>query len=499
MVQIYSALDILGVNTVGEVMEGSWYNLRHYRTHMSPAELARGAGYENPPDPNASWEVLTVKRFGTRTGLLISDGSDSLYFLRFDVPRQPEMMTGAQVVSGKFFWALGYWTTQDYLVNFNRSQLQASEGGKDITSIGKTRPLHEEDIDTLLNNVASDGRGGYRAVAHRIAAEARLLGPFQLFGTRSDDPNDIFPHEHRRELRGLRVFSAWLNHVHMSTLATLDGVVARPDTTPHLLHLLIDFIGTLGSGYGDIKSAYEGYEPAFGWMSSLQNLAGMGVYSKPWMRVNYPKNRSVGRFEYELFDPEEWHSVAPLVPFDNMLPDDAFWAARQVMAFTDEDIRAIVETGEYSDPAAAEWIIRCLSERRDKIGQVYFNKVLPLEAFRIEDGELAFDDLAVVHGLIGSRTYSVTWGALDNLTGQIRPINVNRVGGAMMTVPDIVGGADTCRRLLPPPTRRTRWLPTSEPRKTDLALPVSSTGGKERWSRLLLRKRQERSSVGTTN
>ena len=122
------------------------------------AELARGAGYENPPDPNASWEVLTVKRFGTRTGLLISDGSDSLYFLRFDVPRQPEMMTGAQVVSGKFFWALGYWTTQDYLVNFNRSQLQASEGGKDITSIGKTRPLHEEDIDTLLNNVASDGR-----------------------------------------------------------------------------------------------------------------------------------------------------------------------------------------------------------------------------------------------------------------------------------------------------------------------------------------------------
>ena len=31
-----------------------------------------------------------------------------------------------------------------------------------------------------------------------------------------------------------------------------------------------------------------------------------------------------------------------VAPFANRLPDDTFWAARQVMAFTDDDIRAIV-------------------------------------------------------------------------------------------------------------------------------------------------------------
>jgi hypothetical protein len=38
--------------------------------------------------------------------------------------------------------------------------------------------------------------------------------------------------------------------------------------------------------------------------------------------------------------------------FANRLPDDAFWAARQAAAFTDEDIRAMVQVAQYSDPNA---------------------------------------------------------------------------------------------------------------------------------------------------
>ena len=60
--------------------------------------------------------------------------------------------------------------------------------------------------------------------------------------------------------------------------------------------------------------------------------------------------------------------------FSGWMREDAFWAARQVAAFTDEEIRALVETGEYSDPRAAEWIANCLIKRRDKIAAAWFSK-----------------------------------------------------------------------------------------------------------------------------
>ena len=52
--------------------------------------------------------------------------------------------------------------------------------------------------------------------------------------------------------------------------------------------------------------------------------------------------------------------------------EDAFWAAKQVAAFTDDEIRALVETGEYSDPRATDWIAECLIKRRDKIADAWF-------------------------------------------------------------------------------------------------------------------------------
>jgi hypothetical protein len=104
------------------------------------------------------------------------------------------------------------------------------------------------------------------------------------------------------------------------------------------------------------------------------------------------------------------------------LPDDTFWAAKKVMSFTDEQLRALVETGEYSDPAAAEYLVRVLAERRDKIGRVYFSRVLPLDNFRIEGGRLHWDDLAAIYGFDQARAPAVAWSTFDNQTGAKGPI-----------------------------------------------------------------------------
>ncbi|MEE8256263.1 MAG: hypothetical protein V3R60_00100 [Acidobacteriota bacterium] len=396
------------VNTLGEVLNTHWFTNRHSKARMSEEELVRAVGDEYPPAQDQPWHALAVKPYGARPGILIVDSRKQLYLLRFDPPDYLEMSTGAEIVSSKIIHALGYNTLENYIVYFQRAQMVASDAGEEITSMGERRDLTEEDIDTFLKGVAVDRQRGYRAVATRVPVQwDKILGPFQFYGTRSDDPNDIVPHEHRRDLRGLFVVSAWLNHNFILAVNTGDALVIEDDI-PFIRHFLLDFTATLGSGQSGPKTAREGNEPMWNKGRAVRNVIGLGLYTPRWMRARYPKIRSVGHFEYATFDPEKWSPNQPLAPFANRLPDDTYWAAKQVMAFSDEDLQGLANTGQYSDPAAAQWIAKCLAERRNRIGETYFAKVLPLDNLRVENGRLGFEDLAVVHGFASPRSYSVS-------------------------------------------------------------------------------------------
>jgi hypothetical protein len=114
----------------------------------------------------------------------------------------------------------------------------------------------------------------------------------------------------------------------------------------------------------------------------------------------------------------------PNPAFLNMDTEDAFWAAKQVMAFTDEDIRKIVATGEYTDPAASDWVERCLIERRNKIGRAFFSRVLPFDRFAVRNHQLVYDDLGAI--FFGTPMHaSVQWHTFDNASG-----NMERIDGA---------------------------------------------------------------------
>ena len=77
-------------------------------------------------------------------------------------------------------------------------------------------------------------------------------------------------------------------------------------------------------------------------------------------------------------------------------PDDTFWAARRVMAFTDEMIRAAVQTGQYSDPAAEKHIADTLIARRDAIGRAWLTNVNPVVDPALDaSGTLTFANAAV--------------------------------------------------------------------------------------------------------
>jgi len=401
-------------NTLGEVPDSPWFTNRHGRHRMTLEDLVAGPGNSDPPSRDAPWRVLTVKPYGDRTGILIADADNTVYLLRFDRKGHRELQTGAAMVSGKFYYAAGYNVLENYLVDFGRDDLVIAEGAEEITSIGDLRDLLPEDIDNFLKGVDGDEERGYRAIATR-APYRKILGNYQFYGTRSDDPNDIVQHEHRRDLRGMWVLHAWLGNDQFSPASTLEAVATDGDVQ-YIKRYITDFFKTLGAGEKGPKEARDGNEYRFNLNTALKNVARMGVVWPGWAQESYPRVRGIGRFGGEAFDADSWTADTHFVTWANRLPDDIYWGAKLVMSFTDEEIRAIVNTGGYSDPRAPQWISEALIKRRDEIGRDFFSHVLPLDNFRVADGRLEFDDLMVVYGFAEPREIDASWFSFDNDT-----------------------------------------------------------------------------------
>lgn len=416
------------VNTLGEVPDSAWFTNRHGRRRMTLEELRRGPGDGSPPVPPL--EVVGGKTEGSTPGFRMRDSRGRLYYVKTDPPEHPEMATAADVIGARFFHAFGYSTPQNYLLYLKRSDLTVAPRATVSPVANRPRPMMERDLDDILRRLPRRPDGTWRLLASlEIAGES--AGAFRYEGVRADDPNDIFPHQDRRDLRGLAIFCAWLNHTDVKGANSVD-VVVEENGVRFLRHYLIDFGSILGSDGDGPKNTRHGH--AY-WISTqaegLKKIFTLGLIPEPWEKVHYPKAPAVGRFEATLFHPGRWRPNYPNPAFLARLPDDEFWAAKIVMAFTDEDIRAIVETGEYSDPGVEEYVISTLIARRDKIGEVCFDKVLPLDRFRVEGDELRFEDLAVQYGFRPPRKLAISWSRFDNANNRHRRLS----GAAGPTLP----------------------------------------------------------------
>jgi len=80
-----------------------------------------------------------------------------------------------------------------------------------------------------------------------------------------------------------------------------------------------------------------------------------------------------------------------------------------------------------------------LKQRRDKIGKTYFSRVLPLDSFRVSNGELLFDDLAVQHKFSPTRKYRISWWKFDNEQGTLAALHEDsssRLPGRFSSLPE---------------------------------------------------------------
>jgi hypothetical protein len=407
----------LNVNTIDEVPDSMWFTNRIGRRDMSIDEIVRGPN-TGPTPSFEDWPVVQGKSTGITPGYRIVDPTGRLYQVKLDPPSNPEMPSGAEVIGAAIYHAVGYHIVQGWAVDVDPARITIDPKATTVDMRGRKRQMSRDDVDAILSRGARLPNGKYRATLSRFA-DGKPLGYFKYYGTRPDDPNDIHPHEHRRELRASRVFAAWVNHDDSRGINSLDMLEGEPGRQ-YIRHYIFDFGSIMGSGSTMPQAQRAGNEYILEWKPALKTLATFGGYVRPWILVDYWEGaKSVGRFEGDFFDPVEWRPEYPNPAFDNMRPDDAFWAARLVSKFSNEAIRAIVGKAQYSEPGAAEHIATTLIKRRDKVVRTWLTGVNPLVDPRLEaDGTLTFENAAVTAGVASApSSYVVTWSAFDNATG----------------------------------------------------------------------------------
>jgi hypothetical protein len=390
-------------NAIDEVPDSTWFTNRHARRRLTAEALAQGPNTGHPPAAAGPLVVLSGKSLGMTPGFVMRDGKGDRYVVKFDPPDYPELSTGAELVCSKIVWALGWNVPEYYLFLFDEKRLTIAPDATAKDDWGHKVPMTPESLRRLLRRAYRMPDGRFRALASRYVPGTPKGSP-PLLGVRRDDPNDTVAHEDRRELRGLRIPAAFISFTDGRRGNFLDTFVRDspdPASGGHLVHYVLDFSSGFGAGNIDYKDPKLGHEYYFDPPKVLFRALTLWQIRPAWARLPLT-HPALGYFESSTFDPPGWKTTYLNPVFDHATVRDSFWGAKLVASLTDEDLRVVAHTGQWSDRRVEELLTAILADRRSRIARTYFDwlRINPIDRFVTDGSTLRFDDLGVTSGVV---------------------------------------------------------------------------------------------------
>lgn len=397
------------VNRLGQVPDSTWFENRIGRRDYSVEEVfagaAAGSGLASGP-----LTVISGKLEGVSAGFVVRDTAGDTWYLKLDHPAFPELSTSAEVITSRLLWLAGYRVPAMLVTDIERSRFVLAPQARTKDGRNARVPLTPQRLERLLANTNPNLAGKIRFLISK-QPPGKILGPFSYQGQRGEDVNDTIPHEHRRSLRALWLFSAWVNNTDTREANTLDMFVpVSPDGRGIVEHYLIDFGDSFGSSGEGEKAAIEGYQYLVDWVSMFTNVVSLGFRYPSVGKVKRSPARAIGLFESEAFEPEDWKAELPNPAFDQRTHDDVFWAASILARIQPDHIRAAVAAGHYTEDAAVGAAATILLARRAKLLEMGLANRVAADRPRATGMMLKLDDLRALGGLgSGPFKYVVRW------------------------------------------------------------------------------------------
>ena len=318
----------------GEVADGAFFTDRD-PAGLTPDEMRRGP--TRPDDiSQPPFTITKAKTEGKTPGFFVTDARGTRYLFKLDPPGAPELLSGAEAVTSKLLYALGYHVPSYEVVFVRPEELQATA--------------------ELRGLIAPRLRDGTLRVSASRILDGEILGPASFKRFRDC-----------AEMRALKMAYAWVNNIDTKDHNTL--LVWNGEQT---VGYLIDFGTSLGAdaGVGGPKGPCDGWTYRVDLPETFLKILTLGFHHPRCDAPAPPVSPAVGFFTGRL-DPDAWKPYAPNVAFAEMNDDDARWMARRMSRLTRAHIEAAVAAGRYRDPADAAYLAETLERRRQAILREY--------------------------------------------------------------------------------------------------------------------------------